>query len=208
MSILARVRGRLWRKFLSTKRRSRRPAGKRRDVNPRPPATPLMADIHTFAVQHGLWVARSEVALNVRGAGYSSANHTGWSCIRGRNVPLPRQVERRTATRSGESFLCWKPRQPIGNKQARQRLFKLPGGRMRRLKHSWARPGTGGGAKSTLVERRLVVTLLADRIGLREDAVVNRARFSNQADPLEFGLWNKSNDLTHVRLQNWDTLSL
>src|SRR6266568_58610 len=30
------------------------------------------------------------------------------------------------ATRSGESFLCWKPRPPIGNKEARQKLFKLP----------------------------------------------------------------------------------
>lgn len=51
------------------------------------------------------------------------------------------------------------------------------------------------------MEGRLVVPLLADRIGRREDAVVYRARFSNQADPLEFGLWNKSNDFTHVQLQ-------
>jgi len=53
------------------------------------------------------------------------------------------------------------------------------------------------------MERRLVVPLPADRIGRREDAVVYRTRLSNQADPLKLGLWNKSNDFTHVRLQNW-----
>jgi hypothetical protein len=42
------------------------------------------------------------------------------------------------------------------------------------------------------MERRLVVALLAGRIGLRKDAVVYRARFSNQTGPLELGLWNKS----------------
>jgi hypothetical protein len=52
-------------------------------------------------------------------------------------------------------------------------------GGYRGLTHNWVRPGTGGGAKSTLIERRLVVPLLADRIGRREDALVNRARFSN-----------------------------
>jgi hypothetical protein len=72
----------------------------------------------------------------------------------------------------------------------------------------WVRPCTGGGAKSTLMERRLVVLLLADRIGPREDAVVYRARLSNQTGPLELGLWNKSNDFTHVRLRNWGALSL
>ena len=53
------------------------------------------------------------------------------------------------------------------------------GGYRRRLKYRWVRPGTGGGPKSTLMERRLVVPLLADRTGRREDAVVYRARFSN-----------------------------
>jgi hypothetical protein len=51
------------------------------------------------------------------------------------------------------------------------------------------------------MERRHVVPVLADRIGSREDAVVNRARLPDQAGPLELGLWNKSNDLTHVGLQ-------
>jgi hypothetical protein len=51
------------------------------------------------------------------------------------------------------------------------------------------------------MERRLVVTLLTDRISRREDAVVYRARFSHQARPLELGLLNKPNDFTHVQLQ-------
>ena len=67
---------------------------------------------------------------------------------------------------------------------------------------------TRGGPKSTPTERRLVVPLLADRIARREDAVVYRARLSNQASPLELGLWNKSNDFTHVRLQNSGMLPL
>jgi hypothetical protein len=53
------------------------------------------------------------------------------------------------------------------------------------------------------MERRLVVPLPTDRISRREDVVVYRTRLSNQADPLKLGLWNKSNDFTHVRLQNW-----
>jgi hypothetical protein len=35
--------------------------------------------------------------------------------------------------------------------------------------------------------RRLLVTLLADRIGRREDAVIYRARFPNEADALTLG---------------------
>jgi hypothetical protein len=58
------------------------------------------------------------------------------------------------------------------------------------------------------MERRLVVTQLTDRANPREDAVVYRARFSHQAGSLEFGLWNKSNDFTHVGLQNWYSVAL
>ena len=78
----------------------------------------------------------------------------------------------------------------------------------RRLKHRWVRPSTGADPKLTVMERRLVVPLLADRIGRREDALVYRTRFSNQASPLKLGLWNKSNDLTHVLLQIWRSVFL
>jgi hypothetical protein len=53
------------------------------------------------------------------------------------------------------------------------------------------------------MERRPVGTLPFDRSGRREDAVVYRVRLSNQARSLKLGLWNKSNDFTHLPLQNW-----
>jgi len=43
-----------------------------------------------------------------------------------------------------------------------------------------------------------VVPLLAEGISRRENAVVYRAGFSNEADPLAFGLWDELNNLAHV----------
>src|SRR2546430_2310867 len=43
-----------------------------------------------------------------------------------------------------------------------------------------------------------LVPLLADGIRGRKDAVVDRSGFSNKASSLPLGLWDKSNNLTHV----------
>ena len=43
-----------------------------------------------------------------------------------------------------------------------------------------------------------LVPLLADGIRWRKDAVVYRSSFSNKASSLLLGLWDKSNNLTHV----------
>jgi hypothetical protein len=40
---------------------------------------------------------------------------------------------------------------------------------------------------------------VADRYDRREYALVDGASFSNQTNPLQFGLWNKSNDFAHFR---------
>jgi hypothetical protein len=40
--------------------------------------------------------------------------------------------------------------------------------------------------------------MLADGIRRRKDAVVDRSGFSNKASSLPLGLWDKSNNLTHV----------
>jgi hypothetical protein len=44
---------------------------------------------------------------------------------------------------------------------------------------------------------RWLVLLLAPEISGREDAVINRARFSNEANSLALRFWDKSNDFTH-----------
>jgi hypothetical protein len=46
---------------------------------------------------------------------------------------------------------------------------------------------------------RYLVPLLTDRIIRREDAVIYRTRFANQAEALALSLWDKSNNLTHIR---------
>ena len=46
-----------------------------------------------------------------------------------------------------------------------------------------------------------IVGLLVDGISRREDAVVNRASFSYQAESFALGLRDKSDNLTHIRLQ-------
>jgi hypothetical protein len=56
--------------------------------------------------------------------------------------------------------------------------------------------GFGAGDRTTY--RRLVLPL-PDRINRREDAVIHRAGFSNQAGSLALGLWHKSNYFAHVR---------
>ena len=43
-----------------------------------------------------------------------------------------------------------------------------------------------------------LIPLLADRIGRRKDALIYRSNFSNKASSLLLGLWDKSNNLTHV----------
>src|SRR3954467_9489980 len=43
-----------------------------------------------------------------------------------------------------------------------------------------------------------LVPLLADGIRRRKDAVVDRSGFSNKASSLPLGVWDKSNNLTHV----------
>src|SRR6516162_3441518 len=43
-----------------------------------------------------------------------------------------------------------------------------------------------------------LVPLLADGIRRRKDAVVCRSGFSNKASSRPLGLWDKSNNLTHV----------
>jgi hypothetical protein len=45
------------------------------------------------------------------------------------------------------------------------------------------------------------IPLLIDGIRRRENAVVHCAGFSNQADSFALGLWDKSDNLAHVRLQ-------
>ena len=55
----------------------------------------------------------------------------------------------------------------------------------------------GMGAADRLTCRSLVL-LLADRISRREDAVIYRAGFSNQAGSLALGLWDKSNNFAHI----------
>ena len=44
---------------------------------------------------------------------------------------------------------------------------------------------------------RWLIPLLAPEISGREDAVINRARFSNEANSLALRFWDKSNDFTH-----------
>jgi len=56
--------------------------------------------------------------------------------------------------------------------------------------------GIGAGDRMTY---RRFVALLASGSSWREDAVVYRASFSNEAVSLALRLWNKSNNLTHVR---------
>src|SRR5258705_9203621 len=46
-----------------------------------------------------------------------------------------------------------------------------------------------------------IVGLLVDGISRREDAVVHRAGFSYQAESFALGLRDKSDNLTHIRLQ-------
>jgi hypothetical protein len=43
----------------------------------------------------------------------------------------------------------------------------------------------------------------AERISRREDAVIYRAGFSNQAGSLALILWDKSNNLAHIRSKPW-----
>jgi hypothetical protein len=45
---------------------------------------------------------------------------------------------------------------------------------------------------------RMLVPMLADGIRRCKDAVVDRLGFSNKANSLPLGLWDKSNNLTHV----------
>ena len=45
---------------------------------------------------------------------------------------------------------------------------------------------------------RCLVPMLACGITRRKDAVVDRSGFSNKASSLPLGLWDKSNNLTHV----------
>src|SRR6266481_4483431 len=56
----------------------------------------------------------------------------------------------------------------------------------------------GIGAADRMTYRCLVL-LLADRISRREDAVIYRAGFSNQAGSLALRLGDKSNNLAHIR---------
>jgi hypothetical protein len=56
----------------------------------------------------------------------------------------------------------------------------------------------GIGATDRMTCRRSI-PLLALRISRREDAVIYRAGFSNQAGTLALGLWDKSNHFTHIR---------
>src|SRR6267142_111592 len=46
-----------------------------------------------------------------------------------------------------------------------------------------------------------IVGLLVDGISRREDAIVHRASFSYQAESFALGLRDKSDNLTHIRLQ-------
>jgi hypothetical protein len=47
------------------------------------------------------------------------------------------------------------------------------------------------------------VAPLADGIGRRENAIVNRAGFSYQAESFALGLRDKLDNFTHIRLQLW-----
>jgi hypothetical protein len=55
----------------------------------------------------------------------------------------------------------------------------------------------GLGAADRLTHR-CPVLLPPDRISRREDAVIFRAGFSNQAGSLALRLWDKSNNLAHI----------
>jgi hypothetical protein len=55
--------------------------------------------------------------------------------------------------------------------------------------------GIGAADRSTY--RRLILPLPA-RISRREDAVISRAGFSNQARSLALGFWDKLNNFAHV----------
>ena len=60
----------------------------------------------------------------------------------------------------------------------------------------------GIGAVDRTTDRCLVL-LPPDWIRRREDAVIYRARLSNQAGSLALGLWYKSNDFAHIRSRFW-----
>jgi len=47
-----------------------------------------------------------------------------------------------------------------------------------------------------------IVPLLKGGIGRWENAVVQRAGFTDQAEPFALGLWDKLDNFTHVRLLN------
>jgi hypothetical protein len=48
-----------------------------------------------------------------------------------------------------------------------------------------------------------LVSLLADPISRREDAVIHRAGLSNYAGSLALRVWNQSDDLTHIQSERW-----
>ena len=89
-------------------------------------------------------------------------------------------------------------------------LLKRPGAAISRSALREERASKEGGEdgwspadpSSALMARCLVVPLLAQRISRWEDVVVSGACFSDQTGPLELGPRNKSNDFTHVLLQN------
>ncbi len=129
-------------------------------------------DIDAFALQYGLWWHDPKPSLNLRGADYNSANHTGWSCIRGRSVRFrARRKGAQPPARTKPSL--WETATADRQQTSQAGLFKLSriagkelggnealceGGYRLRLKHSWVWPGTGGGRKSTLMERRLAAS--------------------------------------------------
>ncbi|MGB6398845.1 MAG: hypothetical protein WBF73_24675 [Bradyrhizobium sp.] len=53
------------------------------------------------------------------------------------------------------------------------------------------------------IQVRRLALLLAERISRREDAVIYRAGFSNEAGSLALRLWDKSNNLAHIRSKPW-----
>jgi hypothetical protein len=55
----------------------------------------------------------------------------------------------------------------------------------------------GFGAADRMTYRCLVLPL-PERINWREDAVIYRAGFSNQAGSLALRLWDKSNNFAHI----------
>jgi hypothetical protein len=60
----------------------------------------------------------------------------------------------------------------------------------------------GIGAADSMTCRYLVL-LLADWISRREDAVIYRAGYSNQVGSLALRLWDKSNNLAHMRSKHY-----